>query len=102
MVVVRRGDGVDYAEKQGSPFLQCGDIRQDFCDEAELSDNNIVTWAAIKAWQSARFKEIFGDDDSDEADDEDAYFGGHTEPTLVDSYTNVDEYTWPPLHFSRE
>lgn len=97
LVVVKRGDGVDYAEKEGSPYLAIGDIRE---------DSPGMTWKDIKAEQDAMMKEY--DDDYDESDDDDLS-DSQTSPwkqpekdVIVDKYSHVDEYTWPPLHFSRE
>ncbi|KAI0458494.1 hypothetical protein F5B21DRAFT_529006 [Xylaria acuta] len=66
MVVVRRGRGVDYQEKPGSPFLPTiGDIRRD-CPG--------MTWAEIKKQHVDRPSDpeddVFGfsDDDSDDLD----------------------------------
>jgi hypothetical protein len=96
LVVVKRGDGVDYAEKEGSPYLPIGDIRQ---------DSPGMTWKDIKADQDAMMKEY---DDYDESDDDD-WSDSQTSPwgqleknVIVDEYSHVDEYTWPPLHFSGE
>lgn len=79
LVVAKRGAGVDYAEKEGSPYLSVGDIRED-CPA--------MTWMDIKAQQDAMFKD---DDDFDDSDDQSVVF--------MDTYSHVDEYTWPPLHF---
>ncbi|KAJ6531822.1 hypothetical protein B0H19DRAFT_1214149 [Mycena capillaripes] len=81
LVVVKRGHGVDYAEKQGSPYLEEGDIREWFPNK---------TWTQIKAEQD---KLLHEDDDLSDEEEEDP---------LVEKYTRVDEYVWPPLHFSSE
>ncbi|KAJ7901168.1 hypothetical protein B0H14DRAFT_2429073 [Mycena olivaceomarginata] len=85
LVVVRRGRGADYAEKEGSPYLEGGDIRQKMDSESEGT-----TWRKIKAHQD-RFRSY--DDDDPLSDEEEE------EPAVVDAYTHVDEYVWPPLHF---
>ncbi|KAJ7724862.1 hypothetical protein B0H16DRAFT_1665957 [Mycena metata] len=82
LVVVKRGRGVEYAEKPGLPYLEDGDIREKMPGK---------TWKEIKAalaW-------------SDDEDDD--YFGlgvDEREPSMVDKYAHVDDYVWPPLHFS--
>jgi hypothetical protein len=78
LVVVKRGTGVDYSEKVRSPYSEEGAIRL---------DNYNKTWKEIKIEQDAMFKD--DDDDEDWLRDQ----------VLVDKYRNVDEYTWPPLHF---
>lgn len=90
LVIVKRGTGVDYCEYQGSPFLPVGDIREDF---------NRTTWKEVKAAQDELFKDMrdddpFSDDDGD-GDDQD-------ESCIIDAYSHVDEYTWPPYHFVRD
>ncbi|KAJ7191850.1 hypothetical protein GGX14DRAFT_701502 [Mycena pura] len=85
LVVVKRGRGVDYAEKKDSPYHSDGDIR-----EAGLGK----TWKQIKA-SLPRWDE--DDDIFDQSDDED-----ETDPGVEEKYDSVDEYVWPPLHFSND
>jgi hypothetical protein len=88
LVVIRRGRGVDYVEKEGSPYLVDGDIRTDMPGK---------TWKDIKAAQD----KLFHDDDDDDdyfSDDEEI----EADPPMVDQYIHVDDYVWPPLHFSNE
>ncbi|KAF7361028.1 hypothetical protein MSAN_01133200 [Mycena sanguinolenta] len=80
LVIVRRGRGVDYAEKENSHYLKDGDIREDSPGKS---------WKQIKAGQD---KLLSNDDDDFFSDDED-------DPPVVENYTCVDEYVWPPLHF---
>lgn len=106
LVVVKRGDWVDYAEKEGSPYLGSGDIRVEIFG---------MTWKEIKASQQALLNEYDDDDDTDdsysESDHDDDQFDDQIPPpwkahlenaVIMDSYKNVDDYTWPPLHFSNE
>jgi hypothetical protein len=86
LVVVRRGRGVDYVEKEGSPYLVDGDIRTDMPGK---------TWKDIKAAQD----KLFGDDDDDYFSDDEEI---EADPPMVDQYIHVDDYVWPPLHFSNE
>lgn len=58
-----------------------------------------MTWSTIKPYDLAEYKAWIGDDSVDDTDDEDVYFEGKKRPTFVDTYTDVNEYTWPPLHF---
>ncbi|KAL2760503.1 hypothetical protein ACRALDRAFT_1059708 [Sodiomyces alcalophilus JCM 7366] len=85
MVVVKRGSGVDYEEKKDSPFIG-SDIRRDIPG---------------KTWKEIRHKYIdhlgLDDDDSLFAYCEDDEDEDHI--TEVDTYEDVDEYVWPPLHF---
>ncbi|KAJ7126194.1 hypothetical protein C8R44DRAFT_781311 [Mycena epipterygia] len=87
LVVVKRGRGVDYAEKklEGSAYLDDGDIREAMPG---------MTWKQIKAEQAKLFHD---DDDEPFSEDEE-----EEEPGVVDDYIQVDEYVWPPLHFSAE
>ena len=91
LVVVKRGDGVDYAEKEGSPYLPIGDIRE---------DSPGMTWKDIKADQDAFMRKY--DDDYYGSDDDDDESDSQASPWIVDTYSHVDEYTWPPLHFSKD
>ncbi|KAF8156231.1 hypothetical protein K438DRAFT_1942918 [Mycena galopus ATCC 62051] len=88
LVVVRRGRGADYVEKANSPYLEDGDIREALPGK---------TWRQIKADQDSRFdeydkfdKELLGDYEEEE------------DPPVVEAYTHVDEYVWPPLHFQSQ
>jgi hypothetical protein len=99
LVVVKRGDGVDYAEKEDSPHLAIGDIREDLPG---------MTWMDIKADQDAfskRFDDYYESDDDDSSDSSDSQTFPWKQPeknVIVDTYSHVDEYTWPPLHFSKD
>lgn len=42
-MVVRRGEGVDYVEKQRSPYLLRSNMRRDFTEEATHNDGSSVT-----------------------------------------------------------
>ncbi|KAF8156207.1 hypothetical protein K438DRAFT_1910118 [Mycena galopus ATCC 62051] len=79
LVVVARGRGVDYVEREKSPYLKDGHIRE---------DNPGKTWRQIKAEQDKLFHNADDDFFSDSEDEEDS----HT----VEQYTHVDEYVWPP------
>ncbi|RYP13076.1 hypothetical protein DL767_010949 [Monosporascus sp. MG133] len=70
MIAARRGAGIDYAEAEGSPFIR-SDIRK------EMEGR---TWRAIRHYCG------------------DAVNGGHhvEEQVETDSYTNVEDYIWPP------
>ena len=99
LVVVKRGDGVDYAEKEDSPHLAIGDICEDLPG---------MTWMDIKADQDAfskRFDDYYESDDDDSSDSSDSQTFPWKQPeknVIVDTYSHVDEYTWPPLHFSKD
>ncbi|KAJ6479673.1 hypothetical protein C8R45DRAFT_1063244 [Mycena sanguinolenta] len=84
LVIVRRGRGVDYAEKENSPYLEDGDIRQDMPGKS---------WKQIKAKQD----KLFSNDDDDFFSDEE-----EDGPPVVEEYIHGDEYVWPPLHFQSE
>jgi len=84
LVIARRGSDVDYAENKASPHLATDDIRARFPG---------VTWEQVKAAQ------YDPDDDSllagcsdDEPED---HAETASETILVDSYDDVDDYTWP-------
>lgn len=81
LVVVKRGRGVDYEEKQGSRYLADGDVRSEFPGK---------TWMEIKAEQD---RMLADSDDELFSDDEDEG------EALVDDYSHVDDYAWPPFHF---
>ncbi|RYO97630.1 hypothetical protein DL764_007267 [Monosporascus ibericus] len=70
MIVARRGADIDYAEAEGSPFIR-SDIRKDMEGR---------TWRAIRHYCG------------------DALNGGNQgeEQVETDSYTNVEDYNWPP------
>ncbi|KAK4502986.1 hypothetical protein PRZ48_006413 [Zasmidium cellare] len=87
LVIVKRGADIDYCERGGPSFLPVGDIREDFSCE---------TWREVKDAQDELHH--YSDDPFD--DEDDVY--GSSDPILVDKYSHVDEYTWPPLHFERE
>lgn len=85
LIVVRRGNGIEYAERNPTSYLPTGDIRD---------DSSALTWAEVKATSkamSAAYRDDY-DTDSGEEDEEEA---------LLDSYEDVSEYTWPPFHFVR-
>jgi uncharacterized membrane-anchored protein len=71
LVVVRRGRGVDYMEKEDSPYFADGDMREWMAGR---------TWAEVKTGQ-------------EQVD------VGHGEAglSLVDQYTHVDEYRWQTI-----
>lgn len=73
LVVVKRGAGVDYAVKEGSPYLPRGDIRRDRPGE---------TWEEIKARNDRHFS---GEWSYNEPFDDDG---------IEDTYSHVDEYKW--------
>ncbi|OAA67921.1 hypothetical protein SPI_00116 [Niveomyces insectorum RCEF 264] len=83
LVVAKRGQGVDYQEKENSPFLD-DDIRK------EMSG---MTWK--------QFQAMYAGDDEDwpSRDGED---GQSKKPLLVDAYKHVDDYVWPPDYFINE
>ncbi|RYP68275.1 hypothetical protein DL771_006777 [Monosporascus sp. 5C6A] len=70
MVVARRGAGVDYAEAEGSPFIR-NDIRNDMEGR---------TWCAIRHYH---VDALNGESQVEEQ-------------VETDSYTNVEDYIWPP------
>ncbi|KAI8948039.1 hypothetical protein F4801DRAFT_558463 [Xylaria longipes] len=89
MVVVRRGRGIDYQEKPGSPFLTAiGDIRKD-CPG--------MTWLEIKK-QHIDFPSDSEDDDSEFSD---SVFGDR-DPIKQDIYKHADDYEWTPLNFDSD
>ncbi|USW55627.1 hypothetical protein Slin15195_G089460 [Septoria linicola] len=88
LIIVKRGAGITYAEENPAPLLSGGDIRE---------DSPAQTWAQIKAVSKEMSR--FSDDDSEQSDD-DLEHG--TANVLVDEYSNVDDYTWPPFHFMKQ
>lgn len=81
MVIAKRGSGVDYEQKENSPF----------------TDSDILRDMPGKTWKEIRYEcidRIFEDDSDDFlfSDDEKG-------PMKIDAYEDVDEYVWPPLHF---
>lgn len=85
LVVAKRGIGVDYEEKLGSPFLE-DDIPREMPGKA---------WKEIRAVCVDRA--LFGDEDlAWEFEDEEE------ELEEVDSYEHVDDYEWTPLHLNDE
>ncbi|KAK7018392.1 hypothetical protein R3P38DRAFT_1299400 [Favolaschia claudopus] len=80
----QRGDGVDYAEREGSYYLAGGNIREDMAGK---------TWKQFKAHQDRLYHDEDDDLFSDESKDE------KEEPVEVKKYGHVDEYACPPLHF---
>lgn len=87
LVIVRRGDGVDYAERDPTSFLATGDIRE---------DSPAQTWAEVKATSRAMSAVYRDDFDSDSESDSEG-----EGDVLVDDYEDVNEYTWPPFQFVR-
>ncbi|KAL6812590.1 hypothetical protein J3E69DRAFT_359705 [Trichoderma sp. SZMC 28015] len=89
LVVVKRGRGVDYEEKQGSPYLKVGDgdIRERFPGK---------TWTEIKASKDViRFME------SANVVYPDTYQSRERHLDVMDSYTHVDDYVWSPTSVFR-
>ncbi|KAK0254117.1 hypothetical protein LTS16_017157 [Friedmanniomyces endolithicus] len=84
LVIVKRGVGVEYAEKKQPAPLACGDIREDSAGR---------TWEDIKAVSKAICPRYSDEDDELPFDDP-------RDELIVDSYNNIEEYTWPPLHFN--
>lgn len=87
-VIVRRGIDVDYCECESSPALPVGSILEAF---------DCKTWNEVKAVQDdllkdMRDEDLFGEDDDDNQDG----------ACVIDTYTHVDEYTWPPYHFVQD
>ncbi|RYP02220.1 hypothetical protein DL764_005900 [Monosporascus ibericus] len=84
MIIAKRGSGIDYEQKKDSPFI-ASDIRRDLPG---------------KNWKEIRYECIDGifadDDDSLLIDDKDE------ETAEIDAYEDVDEYVWPPLHFTTD
>jgi hypothetical protein len=82
MVIVKRGQGVDYEERKGSPLIK-DDIREDHAE---------MTWKEIRAARIDYLRDNNGD----------KLFGGDEyEPDVeIDAYEHVDTFVWPPLHFS--
>lgn len=91
LVVVRRGAGVDYAEKNPTSMLPIGDIRD---------DSGARTWTEVKAISKAMSAAYRDDYDSNSDSDEDSDENDEGE-VLLDDYSDVNEYTWPPFHFVR-
>ncbi|RYP28601.1 hypothetical protein DL767_007142 [Monosporascus sp. MG133] len=85
LIVARRGHGVDYQVKKGSPFVW-RDIRQ-ACPG--------MTWREIKRKHIDMRSESPGGSDSD-SDSEDPFADAFPD---VDRWRDVDEYVWTPLHF---
>jgi hypothetical protein len=86
MVIVRRGSGVDYEEKKGSPFIE-DDIRRGFPG---------MTWKQIRAVcfdnldDGEADSRLYSDEESDSVEVE------------VDVYKDVDEFVWTPLHLNTD
>jgi hypothetical protein len=78
-IIVKRGAGVDYAQKEGSPYFPVGDIR---------FDRPGMTWKDVKA----QMNNMWDGPDYDSGTDEE--IGDE----IVDEYSHVDDYSWPPLH----
>ncbi|KAL7929358.1 hypothetical protein V8C35DRAFT_315793 [Trichoderma chlorosporum] len=82
MVVVKRGMGIDYEEKPGSPRVKAGDIR------AKLSGK---TWAEFKERDDVEHVFYEGVNLKDTR-----YLGKHVD--LVDDYKHVSDYVWTSTH----
>jgi hypothetical protein len=83
IVIAKRGTGVDYEEKRGSPFLEI-DIRREMPGK---------TWKEIRAVCIDRFADMYEDLDWPFSDEDE-------EPAEVDSYKHISDYVWTPLHFN--
>lgn len=88
LIVARRGDCVDYREKEGSPFIH-RDIRQDIPG---------MTWQEIKE------NYIDVPKGSEERDHPKGESSSEVKGQLpeVDQYHDVDEYIWTLFHFGLE
>lgn len=93
LVVARRGEGVDYTEKPGSPLLRV-DIRKDWPG---------MTWEEIRALDVGRNDETMSvvrpnglgsPNDEEAAGPEVDEFDRLIE---ADNYENVDDYAWYPI-----
>ncbi|SPQ18238.1 595b4278-7ac7-4ce7-ba6c-15d2eeaa20f0 [Thermothielavioides terrestris] len=85
LVIVKRGSGVDYEEKEDSPLTE-DDIRRDFPGK---------TWGQIRAEATKnrfRYRNEDGAWPFGPVGDEEEY------PPEVDSYKDVDEYGWTLFH----
>ncbi|KAK1077607.1 hypothetical protein LTR33_007944 [Friedmanniomyces endolithicus] len=79
-VIVKRGSGIDYAERQHPSLLTGDDIRK---------ESTAQTWKEVKAVSRSNCSYY-----CDEADC--WHLGDITDNAqIVDSYRHVDEYTWP-------
>ncbi|KAL7910528.1 hypothetical protein GGI35DRAFT_370838 [Trichoderma velutinum] len=85
LVVVKRGRGVDYEEKQGSPYIEAGDIRAEFPGK---------TWGEIKA-SDDRIEDIFCQGISHNNDFSNEEYVDVMD--VMDVYTHVDDYLWPHI-----
>ncbi|RYP80754.1 hypothetical protein DL769_002301 [Monosporascus sp. CRB-8-3] len=85
LIVARRGHGVDYQAKKGSPFIW-RDIRR-ACPG--------MTWREIKR-KHIDMRSESGVDSDGGSDSEDPFVDAFTD---VDRWRDVDEYAWTPLHF---
>ncbi len=85
LVVVRRGRGIDYSEKEGSRFIS-RDIRRDVPG---------MTWREIR-------ENCIGG--PSRAENPDGELGGESRGKRgeVDQYHDVDEYIWSMFHFGLE
>lgn len=88
LIVARRGEYVDYQEKEGSPFIN-RDVRKDIPD---------MTWQQIKENYIDVPREF------EEGDYPKSEFGRECKSQLpeVDQYHDVDEYIWTLFHFGLE
>ena len=71
---------MDYAESGPTSYRPSGDVR---------NDCSATTWAEVK---EATKMPVRTEDEEKEL----------AENAIVDEYAHVDEYTWPPLHLSRD
>ncbi|KAK0256977.1 hypothetical protein LTR02_014938 [Friedmanniomyces endolithicus] len=87
LVIVKRGVGVDYAEKK-QPTLLTNDVREN--DAAR-------TWEEVKVGSNEVCTIMFTSDMTDSW----LFDEASEEAPILDSYKHVDEYTWPPWYFER-
>jgi len=87
LVIVKRGVGVDYAEKK-QPTLLTNDVREN--DAAR-------TWEEVKVGSNEVCTIMFTSDMTDDW----LFDEASEEAPILDSYKHVDEYTWPPWYFER-
>ncbi|PNP59156.1 hypothetical protein THARTR1_01404 [Trichoderma harzianum] len=83
LVVVKRGRGVDYEERQGSSYLETGDIREEFPGK---------TWAEIKASKD----EIRSINRRGFSHNDNRTKAKHVD--VMDDYTHADDYVWLSIH----
>ncbi len=86
MIIVKRGDGVAYQEKKGSPLI-FSDIRRNF--------DGVDTWRELRPRCPYVPDHESKDENRDEDKDESRLPGG-ADPAEADVYEDVDEYDWTP------